>query len=188
MGFQASSIGVIVMSRSYKWDFEKAQLPDRELLIWLYKNYVLCCPVKGVSVRNCDFEDLGWSGHKMLTLAAEIKNKSTLVNGRWIWIDGNTEDLEQQLEENHLLDEYPLDGEFVFYCKAGKGKTEGLFYLIRNALAHGSFRFHSTKQGAFLALETRRNGALKGRALITIASLKKWRKLLNSGQKTKVAG
>lgn len=183
MGLQASSIGVIVMSRSYKWDFEKAQLPDGELLIWLYKNYVLHCPVKGISVRSRDFERLGWSSHKMLTLAAKIRKKSTLVNDRWIWIDGNTEDLEQRLEENHLLDEYSIDSEFAFYCKAGKGKTEGLFYLIRNALAHGSFRFHNTKQGAFLALETRRNGAVKGRALIAIASLKEWRKLLNSGQK-----
>lgn len=171
---------MIVMSRSYKWDFGKAQLPARGLLIWLYKNYVLCCPVKGVSVRSCDFEHLGWSGHKMLTLAAEMKKKSTLVNDRWIWIDGNTEDLEQKLEENHLLSKYTVEHEFLFYCKAGKGKTEGLFYLIRNALAHGSFRFHNTKKGAFLALETRHNGMLKGRALIAISSLKKWRKLLDS--------
>lgn len=169
------------MSKSYDWSFNSAQKPNSKLMLWLYNQYVLDCPVKGVSARSCDFSTLGWSGHSYLTLASAMKSESNLANQTWRYV--KDAELNSTLRELGVFNKYTLDKELCVYAKGDKQKVEGLFYMIRNALAHGSFRYHCTKTGEYLVMQTSRNGKLRGRAVIKIDTLKRWRSLLNNRRK-----
>lgn len=167
------------MASKYTWDFRHAKQPPADVLLKMYKQFVLECPVEGVSARGRSFGDLGWSGPSFRTLESRMKKAADSLNGsNWQWIEGSSELLEAELSNAGLLDGYTLKNEFAFYSKASRGKVEGLFYLIRNALAHGSFRFHSTQDGDFFVFETRNKGKLRGRALLRTSTLYKWRKIL----------
>lgn len=167
------------MAKKYKWRFEQAKMPPADVALKMYKQFVLGCPVEGVSVRGQSFSDLGWSGSSFRTLESQMKKAAdSLDNSNWQWMEGDSALLEAELNKVGLLDGYTLKNEFVFYSKASRGKVEGLFYLIRNALAHGSFRFHSTKDGDFFAFETRKKDKLRGRALLRTSTLYKWRNIL----------
>lgn len=144
---------------------------------WLYKQYVLGCPVEGVSCRAKDFNSLGWQGQGLRVLASSMKDRSALKNERWCWVKSG--ELEETLQCRNLWDGYALESEFAIYTKGDKGKVEGLFYLIRNSLAHGSFRYHDTARGKYLAFQTANKGKLRGRAVLSLGSLKAWRSLLD---------
>ena len=167
------------MPRAYKWEFKTAQRPDSALLAWLYKNYVLECPVPGVSVQGKTFRDLGWKDYGFMTLEAQIKKQSTMASTHWKWLTDTGEEFIDGLKQEGIDEKYTLNQEFAIYAKGNRRKIAGLFYLIRNALAHGSFRFHNAKAGHFLALETRNNERLRGRALLRVDSLRAWKTLLN---------
>lgn len=167
------------MAEKYSWDFQSAKMPPADVLLEMYKKFVLGCPVKDVSVRGKSFSDLGWSGSSFLTFESRMKKAAdSLTGSNWRWIEGGSEPLEAELDNAELRDGYTLKKEFAFYNKASRGKVEGMFYLIRNALAHGSFRFHSTKGGEYFAFETRNNGRLRGRALLRISTLRAWQRIL----------
>lgn len=172
------------MARMYKWEFSSnTQRPDRTEMHWLYSKYVLGCPVENVSVRGRSFGELGWKGHGFLTLESQLKKQSGLNNEHWAWLKGDNGDFLGKIRDAGLDSGYSLDHEFAYYAKGNKQKVEGLFYLIRNALAHGSFRYHNTKDGEYLALETKKETKLRGRAVLKIETLKAWRSLLNSSEK-----
>lgn len=166
------------MRREYRWDERVKQLPDRDSLVWLYKNYVLNCPVPGVSYRGVDFKQLCWSGHRQVVLRELMINSSSLISSAWEATD-KKDALIALLASNNVLDTYSINQEFAYYFRADKSVVGGLFYLIRNALAHGSFHFHRSSKGDCLALETSKNGQVRGRALVRISTLRKWRSILN---------
>lgn len=170
------------MSKTYKWFFSsKTQVPDPQLMLWLYKQFVLNCPVEIVSNRGKDFSSLGWKNGGFLTLIKEMKKQSGLEKRSWKWV--KDDELHSVLCELDVSDGYTLDREFFAYAKGQKQMVEGLFYMIRNALAHGSFRYHDTKDGKYLALQTSNKEKLRGRAVVKIETLKKWRSLLNHSEK-----
>lgn len=156
-------------------------MPDHQLMLWLYKQFVLNCPVEKVSNRGIDFPSLGWKKSGFLTLIKEMKAQSWLEKRSWKWV--NDDKLHSALCGLSVSDNYTLDGEFFVYAKGQKQMVEGLFYMIRNALAHGSFRYHNTKSGEYLALQTCNKEKLRGRAVVKIETLKKWRSLLNHSEK-----
>lgn len=156
-------------------------MPDHQLMLWLYKKFVLNCPVEKVSNRGIDFPSLGWKKSGFLTLIKEMKAQSGLEKRSWKWV--NDDKLHSALCGLSVSDNYTLDGEFFVYAKGQKQMVEGLFYMIRNALAHGSFRYHNTKSGEYLALQTCNKEKLRGRAVVKIETLKKWRSLLNHSEK-----
>lgn len=156
-------------------------MPDHQLMLWLYKQFVLNCPVEKVSNRGIDFPSLGWKKSGFLTLIKEMKAQSGLEKRSWKWV--NDDKLHSALCGLSVSDNYTLDGEFFVYAKGQKQMVEGLFYMIRNALAHGSFRYHNTKSGEYLALQTCNKEKLRGRAVVKIETLKKWRSLLNHSEK-----
>lgn len=156
-------------------------MPDHQLMLWLYKQFVLNCPVEKASNRGIDFPSLGWKKSGFLTLIKEMKAQSGLEKRSWKWV--NDDKLHSALCGLSVSDNYTLDGEFFVYAKGQKQMVEGLFYMIRNALAHGSFRYHNTKSGEYLALQTCNKEKLRGRAVVKIETLKKWRSLLNHSEK-----
>lgn len=156
-------------------------MPDHQLMLWLYKQFVLNCPVEKVSNRGIDFPSLGWKKSGFLTLIKEMKAQSGLEKRSRKWV--NDDKLHSALCGLSVSDNYTLDGEFFVYAKGQKQMVEGLFYMIRNALAHGSFRYHNTKSGEYLALQTCNKEKLRGRAVVKIETLKKWRSLLNHSEK-----
>lgn len=107
--------------------------------------------------------------------------QSRLEKRSWKWV--KDDELHSVLYELNVSDGYTLDREFFAYAKGQKQMVEGLFYMIRNALAHGSFRYHNTKAGEYLALQTSNKEKLRGRAVVKIETLKKWRSLLNHSEK-----
>lgn len=170
------------MSKTYKWEFSsRTQAPDSRLMLWLYKQFVLNCPVQKVSNRGKEFSSLGWRKSGFLTLIKEMKSQSGLEKRSWKWVDDD--ELHSALRDLSVSDSYTLDGEFFVYSKGQKQMVEGLFYMIRNALAHGSFRYHNTKYGEYLALQTSNKEKLRGRAVVKIETLERWRSLLNHSEK-----
>lgn len=123
-----------------KWEFyDTSLMPSANDLVSIYKKYVLLCPVKGMSQRAKSFSELGWSGAAFNTLRAEMLRLSTLTNETWIGLGTGPETLTDKLVKLNMYKGIPKIFEFACYCKGDLGKTEALFYLIRNALAHGSF-------------------------------------------------
>ncbi|WP_270849262.1 hypothetical protein, partial [Candidatus Collinsella stercoripullorum] len=68
----------------------------------------------------------------------------------------------------------------VHTVKSGLGKTEALFYFIRNAFAHGGFRISTYKGERYFALENRKDGSIRGRAVIRESTLLGWIKLIGA--------
>lgn len=156
-------------------------MPNQDLTLWLYKQFVLNCPVEKVSNRGKEFSSLGWRNGGFHTLRKEMKAQSGLDKGSWKWV--KDDELHSVLLDLNISDGYTLDGEFFVYAKGQKQMVEGLFYVIRNALAHGSFRYHNTKGGEYLALQTSNKEKLRGRAVVKIETLKRWRSLLDHSEK-----
>lgn len=139
--------------------------------------YVVECPAKGSTNRGQSFADFGWIGARFNTLQASMRRCSSLASRRWKCV--NIDEVEKTLEG---LDEYkalnPKD-EFAVYCKSRKyGKTESLFYLVRCALAHGSFDIRTVKGTKYYILENRHDGVLRGRAVLKEKTLLKWIELV----------
>ena len=147
-------------------------MPDPDLMLWLYKQFVLNCPVEKVSNRGRDFSSLGWKNGGFLTLIKEMKMQSGLEKRSWKWV--KDDELHSVLYELNVSDGYTLDREFFAYTKGQKQMVEGLFYMIR---------YHNTKAGEYLALQTSNKEKLRGRAVVKIETLKNWRSLLNHSEK-----
>ena len=175
---------MILLPRTYKWEFgPKTQKPERKTMYWLYLNYVLDCPVEKVSVRGRSFGDLGWKGSGFRTLESQMKKCSGLTNVRWCWLKDEDDEFLNKIRNANIFDSYSLEHEFAYYSRGSRQKIEGLFYLVRNSLAHGSFRYHNAKTGEYLAFEIRKNGKLRGRAVLKLETLKVWRSLINNSEK-----
>lgn len=169
------------MSKTYNTEFSsKTQVPDPQLMLWLYKQFVLNCPVENVSSRGKTFTSLGWRNSGFLTLIKEMKAQSGLKKSSWKWVKDDK--LHSVLRDLSVSDGYTLDGELFVYTKGQKQMVEGLFYMIRNALAHGSFRYHNTRDGEYIALQTCNKEKLRGRAVVKIDTLKRWRSLLDHSE------
>ena len=77
------------------------------------------------------------------------------------------------------LKQYDCSFEFAIHTvKNGLGKTEALFYFIRNALAHGGFRISTYNGDRYFVLENRQDERIKGRAIIKESTLLSWAKLI----------
>ena len=159
------------------WTFVGKGYPDNGSILPLLKFYVFECPVRGVARRGRDFDALGWSGAAFATLKKEMLKSSTLTNDRWGWI-GSNDDLEGLLREWGQLEAPSFEFEFAAYKKGNKPEVEGLFYLIRNSLAHGSFFRRTVKATSYYVFENRKGGILKGRAVLRESTLRNWKSIV----------
>ena len=143
----------------------------------ILKFYLFETPVRGISRRGRDFNELGWNGTAFNTLKAQMLRSSDLTNTRWQRVDSKN-DLEDLLREVQLSDSLSFQHECAYYVKGNRCKIEGLFYLIRNAFAHGSFYRQAVNSVPYYIFETRREGNLRGRAILKEKTLRNWKSIV----------
>ena len=103
------------------------------------------------------------------------------------WIAASSRKIEERLQEINRLAKYDCSFEFAIHTiKDGLNKTEGLFYFIRNAFAHGGFATSSFKGEKYYVLENRQGSKLKGRAVIREATLLNWIKIVEKGPRERL--
>lgn len=168
---------------SCKWLFEKQinlSSTSNAGLREIVQFYVWETPVGGTSQKAVTFERLGITGARYKTLQAGMRKSSGFpaVDGH-DWIAATSNSIGGELEKLDRLESYDCSFEFAIHTvKDGFGKTQALFYFIRNALAHGGFDIVKFKREKYYALENRRGTDLKGRAILKESTLLDWARLL----------
>lgn len=162
-----------------RWSFKgKTDLTKNKTLQKLVQFYVWETPVSGTSEKGTSFKKLGWSKSGFNTLHAKVRKNSGFPDKNWISVP--TKEIVSELEKLARHKTYDCSFEFAVHTvKDGLNKTEGLFYFIRNAFAHGGFRTSEYDGETFYAFENRNGGCLKGRAVIKESTLLAWRKILS---------
>ena len=137
------------------------------------------CQFKRVSQRGLSFEERGLDGSNLNVLRAAMKR---ITNVKLIAVDSSDE-IKSISEELNLLS----NQEYII-IKRNEGNisvTEGYFYCIRNAFAHGEFEI----DGKLYYLRNVVHGEIRGEAKVLESSLIKWIDLVNmSREKIKLAG
>lgn len=164
-----------------KWVFgQKINLAKNSNLQKIVQFFVWETPVPDISAKGVTFAEMGIRGAKYKTLQADLRKMSGFpsANGH-DWIRTTATAIEGELDSIGMLQSYECGSEFAIHTvKAGLGKTEALFYLIRNSLAHGSFRISKHNNEAYYVFESRQGAQLKGRAIIKESTLLGWISLL----------
>ena len=160
------------MARQFNWEFSKTKMPSVGEMNGLVRFYMWKCPVPGVSVRGKTLAEYGWKAANINTLRAEIRHQSTLTRGTFKTV-GSTDELILVFEELGVLQTCDLSKEFAICYSGGKTSTDAFFYMIRNAIAHGSFCLRSRNHIQIIVLETRNKGSLRGRAVLRVETLQK---------------
>lgn len=168
------------------WNFgKKINLRKDENLQRIVQFYVWETPVSGVSSKGTSFSELGWKGGSFNTLHARMKKASQFPSKNWIAV--SSKKIEERLREINRLAKYDCSFEFAIHAiKDGLNKTEGLFYFIRNAFAHGGFATSSFKGEKYYVLENRQGSKLKGRAVIRETTLLNWIKIVEKGPRERL--
>lgn len=169
-----------------KWTFkQKVNLSNDSALQRIVQFFVWETPVPGTSAKGNTFAQMGIHGAKYKTLQAELRRVSGFPSADGSdWKKSTASKIEDELAEAGMLHSYECDHEFAIHTvKSGLGKTEALFYLIRNAFAHGSFRISKHDGETYFVLESRQGDQLKGRAILKEATLLHWSSLLKKARK-----
>ncbi len=116
---------------------------------------------KRVSCRGQSFEDRGITGATLNSFRAAMKRVA------------DTDIILKAVTDMSDLVSYEPDSEYLIIRKNENNvsNTEGLFYCIRNAFAHGSFDITESKVYIF---ENWKNGKLNGTAKIREKTLLSW--------------
>lgn len=152
----------------------------RESLFDILDFYVLNTPVPKTSRRGMTFAELGWTGSKVNTLQALMRRTSSI---------GSSCICDKQASIQTHLDRLQKDGrpkEHAVYAKGGSRgkndtKTSALFYGIRCALAHGSFRIFEDAGNRWYELENRCSDTVRGHFLLKEKTLHEWMELVRAG-------
>lgn len=174
------------MNMTCKWTFkERVKLPGDEPLARLLQFYVWETPVKGVSQKGRLLREYGWEGPNIRTLQARMRECSGFPDSKGrFWVGCTCSEVEGQLKDLDRLDGYDCSFEFAVHTERNSSKTEGLFCLIRNSFAHGSFRINRYGNQRYIAMENRHEGKLKGRAIIKEETLLEWIKIVKKDPKS----
>ena len=123
------------------------------------------CSFKKVSKRGITFEDRGLDGPKLnIVRSAMIR----VADVKLIVVDNVEEVVEKAIKEK---------GEFIVIWRneGNYSVTEGYYYCIRNAFAHGDFDV----DGKVYTLKNEAGGKIKGMARLKESSLLAWIDLVN---------
>lgn len=168
---------------SNKWSFSKSVKLSGQSNIGLQKIiqfYLWETPVPNTSVKGTPFSSMGIRGSQYKTLQAELRKISGFpaADGH-DWKKATQKTVESELESINRLDSFDCSFEFAVHTvKHGLGKTEALFYFIRNAFAHGGFRISTFEGERYFVLENRQGDQLKGRAILKESTLLRWATLI----------
>lgn len=184
MGFQAQQLGVVMTCR---WSFHspvKQSKMNWEILDF----YLWGTPVNGVSQKGRSFADIGITGGKFNTLRGLMKAEShtgaSLIEKNWVAT--TIKQIPDKLFSIGQLDSIDWSNEFAVHAvgvnpnNRGKSlnKTETLFYLVRNSLAHGGFRIAEYEGDFVYAFENRLRGVIRGRAVLYEGTLLNWARII----------
>lgn len=166
-----------------KWVFgQKVHLTKNSNLQKIVQFFVWKTPVPDTSAKGVTFAEMGIRKAKYKTLQADLRKISGFpsANGR-DWIETTTKTIGNELDSIGMLQSYECGNEFAVHTvKTELNKTEALFYLIRNSLAHGSFRISKHNNETYYVFESRQGEQLKGRAIIKESTLLGWISLLTA--------
>ncbi len=154
--------------------------------------YLFECPVttesvkkkkkikKHVSARGIPLERQGWSGNALNTLLAAMKRNAS-SNLKYMVVEPsssvgiivrNEEAISTQSDPNFEL--------IAFKENSTLGKTKSIFYMIRNAFAHGSFSVVGTSNGTIYYFQSEKDGEIKSQIRLKEKTLLAWIKLVNT--------
>ena len=135
---------------------------------------------KKVSKRGITFADRGIDGSKLNSLRAAMKR---VTGVELLAVNTNEEVIEK-------VNAFKKSAEFIVIKRGAENKygvsvTEGYFYCIRNAFAHGDFEV----EGKIYTLRNEDRGKVKGLARLKESSLLTWIDLVNMDiESIKLAG
>lgn len=163
------------MAKQRLWEFSvRSAKPDLKTLAWLYTTFVLECPVPGVSVRGVTFAELGYKGAPAFSkLRRRMMEAGRMTRDSWRAVD-RLVDFDAELKAFGADGRVRAYREFVIYWCSDKGSVGALFYMIRNALAHGSFKLKRHGSREYLLLEAAKNENVRGRAFVSLETLRAW--------------
>lgn len=170
------------MIKSFKWEFQNTKIPSADDMYWLIKLFVWSCPILGVSAKTKTLADYGWKAGSINTLRSEIKRQSSLTSDTFKTLH-KVEELDSKLKELNVFDSYDLTKEFAICYAGGKTDTEAFFYMIRNAIAHGSFCVRSRNGERFYVFESKKKDSLRGRSVLKLKTIKRIQYILRHPDK-----
>lgn len=168
---------------SSKWSFSrsvKLSGQSNANLQKIVQFYLWETPAPNTSVKGTPFSSMGIRGSQYKTLQAELRKTSGFpaADGH-DWKRATLKTVESELESINRLNSFDCSFEFAVHTvKSGLGKTEALFYFIRNAFAHGGFRIATYDRQRYFVLENRQDNLLKGRAILKESTLLGWAALI----------
>lgn len=139
--------------------------------------YLFQCPVyrkstkQQVSVRGKTFESRKIADKKLRSLLIELKKSVEYYE----CVDKN-ERIEDKIKTIENSGRY-VDKNFqmvVFHEDTDLGKTKTIFYVVRNALAHGAFSVTNIKKEKVYYFENSRNKTVKAQIRIKESTLLYW--------------
>ena len=158
-----------------KWNFTSKYNFKDENFSKIYKFFVIECPCEDVSVRGKSFKKIGCN---MNSLNNALKKGTSFLKIKWKAY--KVSEIEQKIKEEDIYEEVKMPLEIALHTERNNNKTEGLFYSIRCAFAHGAFSIHKFKGEKYYFLENEDKGKLKGRIVVKEQSLLSWIEIVKS--------
>ena len=165
---------------------------DNENFQTILRFYLFECPVtteskvkgkkvkKHISARGVALERQGWSGKTLNTLLSAMKRKAS-SGLKYIIVEASNDVQSIVKSEESTSNQSDLEFEMVIFKEnTVMGKTKSIFYMIRNALAHGSFSVVETDSGCVYYFQSDKDGDVKGQLRLKEKTLLAWIKLVQT--------
>lgn len=151
---------------------------ENENFLRILEFYLLKCPVKFshklpqkeriVSNNAKLFDETDWKGNNMKTLLSEMKRNI-------IYIPLKNSDKVEDYTENLSGNE-----QFIIFIENNEfGKTQSIFYAIRNSFAHASFSIDNNSGNPIYYMESNKQDKIKSQIKLKEQTLLKWIELFN---------
>ena len=151
---------------SIRWNFDSRYSFSNDNFAKIYRFFVIETPVEGVSQRGKSFEQRGWN---LKSLNAAIKRSTSFLKSEWYVC--TVKEIENKMREYGIFNSVKLPREFAIHTAHNNSNTEGLFYAIRCAFAHGAFSLHTCSGERYYFFENKDRDKYKGRIVIKESSL-----------------
>lgn len=135
---------------------------------------------KHVSARGVTLEKQGWSGKTLNTLLAAMKRKAS-SGLKYIAVEASKDVKAIVKNEESISTQSDVEFEMIIFKEnTTMGKTKSIFYMIRNALAHGSFSVVETDCGRVYYFQSDKDGDVKGQLRLKEKTLLEWIRLVQT--------
>lgn len=142
----------------------------------ILKFYLIECPIEGVSRRSGLAGNLEGRARKLRKAMLECSN---MTAESWKVVPADS--MEETLSSMGVLRSFRLPCEFAIHAQRHQTNYPlSLVYMIRCALAHGSFSQRTCNGETYYSFESSYGGKLKGRAVLCESTLLKWVDLMTS--------